>query len=112
MMPRRLISAVVLLTLLSFFGPTALCHAQGFVEHLEPPALERGKTTRVTAVGSKLGKAVDLWTSLPASAIKAVPVGEQTPTRAVLDVTVSADAPVGLLGVRLATVDGLGNAVL
>ena len=88
------------------------CRAQGFVEHLEPPALERGKTTRLTVVGSQLGKALNLWTSLPAGAIKATPVGEQTASKAVLDVTVAADAPVGICGLRLATVDGLGNACL
>ena len=88
------------------------CHAQGFVAHLEPPALERGKTTRVIVVGTQLGKAIGLWTSLPAGAVKATPVGAQSATRAVLDVSVAGDAPVGVCGLRLATVDGLANACL
>src|SRR5438445_9119977 len=88
------------------------CHAQGFVEHLEPPVLERGKTTRVTVVGSQLGKAIGLWTSLPAGAVKATPVAPSSANQAVLDVAVAGDAPVGICGVRLATVDGLANACL
>src|SRR5262249_50377401 len=112
MMRRRLNVAVFLLTLLSAPVATSRCDAQGFAAHLEPPPLQRGKTTRVTVVGSTLGKALDLWTSLPAGAVKATPVGTQTATRAVLDVTVAADAPVGVCGARLATADGLGNACM
>lgn len=96
-------------TLLSFGMPA---RAQGHVEHLEPPALERGKTTRVTVVGLQLGKAIGLWTSLPAAAIKATPVGESAADKAMFDVVVAGDAPVGICSVRLATVDGLGNACL
>jgi len=101
----------VLFVLAIFAGPTPAC-AQGFVEHLEPPVLERGKTTRVTLAGSRLGKAVGLWTSLPAGAVKAKPVAPISANQAVLDVTVAGDAPVGICGVRLATDDGLGNACL
>jgi hypothetical protein len=103
---------ILFLIAISPLAPTASCRAQGHVEHFEPPALERGKTTRVTVVGSQLGKSVGLWTSLPAGAVKAMPVGEQTATRAVLDVSVAANTPVGICGVRLATEDGLGNACL
>lgn len=90
--------------------PGSPCRAQGFVAHFEPPALERGKTTRLTVVGTSLGKALGLWTSVPG--IKATPVGEQTASKAVLDVAVAADAPVGICGVRLSTEDGLANACL
>lgn len=93
-------------------GMTAPCPAQGFVEHLEPPVFERGKTTRVTVVGSGIGKALDLWTTLPVGTLKASPAGESSAGRAVFDVTVAATAPVGVAGLRLATADGLGNAVL
>ncbi len=91
---------------------TSPCRAQGFVEHFEPPVLERGKTTRVTVIGSQFGKPIGLWTSLPAGAVKATPVGEPSTSKAVLDVAIAADAPVGLCGVRLATEDELGNACL
>ena len=86
------------------------CPAQGFVEHFEPPVLQRGKTTRVVAVGSQFGKTLGLWASVPG--VKATPIGQQSPGRAVLDVSVSADAPVGICGVRLSSEDGLANACL
>jgi hypothetical protein len=90
----------------------AACSAQGFVEHLSPPALERGKTTRLTVAGSRLTRALDLWTSLPAGKVTAVPVGESKADAAVFDVRVAADAPVGLFGVRVATAGGLSNVHL
>ncbi len=111
-MQHRMSWTVFLLSIVNQFASHSPCSAQGFVEHLEPPALERGKTTRVTAVGSGLGKAQGLWTSLPTGVVKATPIGEPTSSRAVLDVSVAADAPVGICGARLATEDGLGNACL
>ncbi|HEX3315944.1 MAG TPA: hypothetical protein VHR72_13690, partial [Gemmataceae bacterium] len=105
-MPRSLFGSLTILLI------ATVAHAQGFVEHFEPPVLERGKTTRVAVVGSGLGKATGLWSAAPGRAVRAVPVGASSPTRAVLDVTVSADVPVGILGVRLATDDGLANACL
>ena len=82
-----------------------------FVESIAPPVVERGKTTRVTFTGRDLGSALDLWYSLPAGALKAVPV-ESTSDRIVMDIAVAADAPVGVCGVRVATRDGLTNACL
>ena len=105
-MPRRLFGSLSILLIASN------AYAQGFVEHCEPPVLQRGKTTRVTVVGSRHRNATGLWSAAPAASVRAVPVGPSSPTRAVLDVTVSADAPVGILGVRLATDDGLANACL
>ncbi|MDB5312046.1 MAG: putative serine proteinase, subtilase family [Gemmataceae bacterium] len=100
-----LLSAVALLAL------PAVAEAQGFVESLSPPAIERGKTTRVTFVGRDLSPAPGVWHSLAAGTIKAVPV-EGRPDRIVFDVTVAADAPVGVCGVRVATRDGLTNTHL
>lgn len=80
------------------------------IESLSPPVVERGKTTRVTFVGRDFGEVQDLWCSLSGS-LKAVPV-ESKPSRVVMDITASADAPVGVCGVRLATRDGLSNAAL
>ena len=105
-MPRRFLGSLSMLLV------ATTLHAQGFVEHFEPPVLERGKTTRVTVVGTGLGKASGLWTSAPAGVVRAVPVGASLPTKAMLDVTVSAEVPVGILGVRLATDDGLANACM
>jgi hypothetical protein len=95
-----------------FLADLASCSAQGFIEHLSPPALERGKTTRLTIVGSRLARALDLWTSLPGGKITATPVGDSKPEAAVFDVRVSADAPVGLFGLRVATASGLSNVHL
>jgi hypothetical protein len=112
-MPSRAFCNALLAIALGLVGPMSpTCRAQGFIEHLEPPVIERGKTTRVAAVGSSFGKPLDLWTALPPGAVKAVPVADSTPARAVFDVTVAADAPVGISGLRVATVDGLSNAHL
>jgi len=94
------------------FLPTSLIGAQGFVERIEPSVVERGKTTRVTIYGSHLGKPVTLWSSITPGRITATPYGEATATKAVLDVTIAKETPVGICGVRLATEDGLSNACL
>jgi hypothetical protein len=83
-----------------------------FVEHLSPPALERGKTTRMTVVGTHLTKALELWTSVSDGKIKSTPIGESKADAAIFDVQVAANAPVGLFGLRVATVDGLSNVHL
>lgn len=100
----------LLLAMLAFLCLQGRCTAQGFVEHFEPPVLQRGKTTRVTAVGLQFGKTLGLWASVPG--VTAAPAGAQSADRAVLDVSVAADAPVGICGVRLASEDGLANACL
>lgn len=102
-------SWLLLPCLLAAVPPTA--RAQGFVEHIAPPVVERGKTTRVTFVGRDLAGALDVWHSLPAGALKAKPV-ESEPGRAVFDIEAAKDAPVGVCGVRVATKDGLSNAHL
>ena len=81
------------------------------VDGITPPVIERGKTTRVTFSGRDLGVAQDIWHSLSAGAIKAVPVESKT-DRIVMDVTAAAEAPVGVCGIRLATQNGLTNACL
>lgn len=90
---------------------STLAHAQGFIEHVEPPVVERGKTTRVTFVGRDLAGALDVWHSLDSPAIQAKTI-ESVPTRAVFDLIVAQDALVGICGIRLATKDGLSNAHL
>lgn len=70
-----------------------------------------GKTTRVAFVGKDLGPGLDVWAALPKGAIAAKPVSSE-PGKLVFDLTVAADAPVGVCGLRLATRDGLTNAVL
>src|SRR3954449_7880810 len=92
----------VAITLSVLLAGTVSCRAEPFVEHLEPPALQRGKTTRVTVVGAQLARAFDLWTTLPESKLQATPVGASR-GNPVFDVRVADDAPVGLFGLRVAT---------
>jgi hypothetical protein len=73
--------------------------------------VERGKTARVTFIGKDLGHGLDVWHSLSKGALTAKPVSSE-PNKLVFDITASADAPVGVCGVRIATRDGLTNTVL
>jgi hypothetical protein len=81
------------------------------VESVSPPVIERGKTTRVTFLGKDFGPGLDVWCSLPKGELTAKPVTSET-DKLVFDITASADAPVGVCGLRVATSDGLTNAVL
>src|SRR3954464_2115781 len=91
--------------------PPVVVRAQGFVESVSPPVVERGKTARVTFVGHDLGPGLDMWHALPKGALTAKPVSSES-GKLVFDITAAADAPVGVCGLRLATRDGLTNAVL
>lgn len=81
------------------------------IESAWPPVAERGKTTRVAFTGTNLGTGIDVWHSLPKGALTAKPVSSDA-NKLVFDITASADAPVGVCGLRLATADGLTNAIL
>jgi hypothetical protein len=85
--------------------------AQGFIESIAPPVVERGKTTRIVFTGHDLGPGLDVWHSLPSSVIQATPV-ESHSDRLVFNLMVGENAPVGICGVRVATRDGLTNAHL
>ncbi len=87
----------------------AFASAQPTVEHLTPPVVERGKTMRVEFHGKDLANAEAIWFASPGLSAKPV---ESSPTRAIIEVTAAANAPVGVGGLRVATRDGLGNAVL
>jgi hypothetical protein len=89
----------------------AFASAQGFVESVSPPVVERGTTSRITFLGHDLGPGLDVWHSLPKGALTAKPVSHES-GKSVFDITASADAPVGVCGLRLATRDGLTNTVL
>jgi hypothetical protein len=86
--------------------------AEPFVEHLSPPSLTRGQTTRLTLMGTELGGATGLWTSLPPKAVEAVLIESRRDDQAVFEVKVSPDAPLGVCGLRLATGSGLSNVKL
>lgn len=84
-----------------------------FLGSMTPPAIQRGATTRVVLDGAELGRALDVWTSAPGAKIRAKKIsGDDDAAQAVFDVTADNDAPLGLHGLRLATDDGLSNAIL
>jgi hypothetical protein len=62
-------------------------------------------------MGENLAPGLDVWHSLPKGALTAKPVSSES-GKLVFDITASADAPVGVCGLRVATRDGLTNAVL
>jgi hypothetical protein len=101
----------LLFTVAAFLSCPTL-DAAPFIEHIEPPVVQCGKTTRVTLVGTELTPAVGLWTSLPAGKVRARPVQGGPAGRAVFEMEVAADTPVGTCGVRVATPDGLSNVHL
>jgi len=85
--------------------------ADGFIERITPPVLERGKTTHVTVYGKNLDKAETLWSSLPTDSF-AVKALESRTDRAVFEVTTRPETPIGICGVRVATKHGLSNVQL
>ena len=84
---------------------------QVFVEKIFPPALQRGRISRVVVSGSNLAGATSLWTSLGPQ-LKLTLATASTDQQAVFDVFVPHDAPLGLYGLRLATQNGLSNVHL
>ncbi len=88
--------------------------AAPFIEEVDPPVLRRGAATRVTVRGGDLRQAVGVWTSLPTSPVSGSVVSVSVnspgqPDEVTLDITVPADAPLGMFGLRLATQSGLSN---
>lgn len=86
--------------------------AEPYVEHLEPPSVARGAAGVLAVVGSSVDRPVGLWTSLPAGKLLVERVVSSSPERTEFTVRVTADCPVGLYGLRLATEDGLSNLCL
>jgi len=103
---------VTLLAMLLFAGSAHCAEVGGlhpFVEHVEPPAVGRGQKTRIAIVGSRLDRAVGLWTSLPQGSLTVTAIIASNPDRTELEIETAATCPVGLYGLRLATEDGLSN---
>lgn len=90
-------------------APTAKRPDGMFLGSVTPQAVVRGKTTRVVVAGSELEQAFDLWTSTPGGKVQAKRVTTSNPAAPEFDVTVAADCPLGLFGIRVATIDGLTN---
>ncbi len=107
-MPRKVLILTVLLT----FGWSSAAFPQAFVEQLSPPVLQRGTVNRIEVLGSDTAEAIGLWSSSPADLFRARPVEASGANRAVFDVELTAQAPLGLYGLRLATRGGLSNVHL
>ena len=86
--------------------------AQAFVEQVSPLVLQRGVTTRIEILGNDTADAVGLWSSLPTNVFRARPVAASGSKTATFDVELTAQAPLGLYGLRLATRSGLSNVHL
>ena len=103
-----------LMSLFLAFGWPSSAFAQAFVEHLSPPVLQRGATTRIEVHGSDTAGAVGLWSSLPTEVFRVRPINsnENSSATAAFDVELTGAAPLGLYGLRLATRSGLSNVHL
>ena len=100
---------IISLVLLAIGALTA--RAEPFIEHLEPPALTCGQVNKLTIIGTELDRAQHLWLSLPEKFFQ-VKVASSSLAKTELEVTVAADCPLGVYGLRLATEDGLSNLQL
>ncbi len=103
---------VGLLAVIGLWSGASGALAGPFVEHLSPPSLSRGQTTRLTLVGSELRGATGLWTSLAANDVVATLVEPSGDDRATFDVKVDRSVPIGIYGLRLAGRSGLSNVKL
>jgi len=111
-MPRRNSLFRVITRMIPLVTALVLCGtacAAPFLEEVDPPVLQRGAVTRVTLRGDDLRQAVGVWTSLPTSPVSGSMVSAGGSEEVTLDITVPADAPLGLHGLRLATNSGLSN---
>lgn len=74
-----------------------------------PQAVRPGGTTDVTLTGSNLSGPVRLWTSFPAEAVLSPDVADngKNAGQIVYRITVPAEAPVGVHGIRVLTATGL-----
>ena len=106
---RWIVSSLLLALTLNGSSPL---FAQAFVEQVSPPVLQRGTTSRIEIIGNETADAVGLWSSLPANVFRARPVAASGSKTATFDVELTAQAPLGLYGLRLATRSGLSNVHL
>ena len=102
----------LLLAMCIALGWSNLAFSQAFIEQLSPPVLQRGAVNRIEVLGSETSEAVSLWSSLPADLFRVRPAEASSANKAVFDVELSAQAPLGLYGLRLATRSGLSNVHL
>ena len=105
-MSRQLFLVCMFLLSLSGIG-----WGQAFVEHLSPPVVRRGTTNRIEILGTETSNPVGIWTSLPLGNLQPRLVSGGT-SQAQFEVDIPANAPLGVYGLRLATISGLSNVHL
>ncbi|MGE0609310.1 MAG: hypothetical protein AB7O62_19620 [Pirellulales bacterium] len=91
---------------------------QSFVQAVWPPVVQRGQSSRVELLGRELDGPTNIWTSLPLGLADAVPDIEgaaerpDAAERAVMQLRIAGESPLGVYGLRLATRSGLSNVHL
>lgn len=105
----RFAARSILLAICIICSESGEAFPQAFIEHLSPPVLQRGTVTRLELHGTETSGAVGLWSSLPPGLLRARSIGTGDATKAVLEVDLAANAPLGMYGLRLATRSGLSN---
>lgn len=102
-----LIVRVLLAALLA--GAPACFGQSPSLTHAGPGALAPGKTTELTFLGANLAGATNLWTGFGAKVISA---NATNANAAKFQISVPADAPVGIHAVRVGSVNGVSNPLL
>jgi hypothetical protein len=82
------------------------------VSHVSPSSVARGKRTRLEFTGSRLERPLGVWTSMPYGELRVTRREGAASDSCVLEVEASADCPLGVHGLRLATESGLSNLLL
>ena len=80
--------------------------------HAIPSAVAPGKTTTLALFGENLNGATELWTSFPAKATRTITTNANESGKAVFQIVVPKNVPVGIGAVRLATTNGVSNLAL
>ena len=83
---------------------------QAFIEHLSPPVVRRGTTSRMEVLGTETANSVGIWTSLPSGTFSARIAGDAKSPVPRFDIDIPANAPLGVYGLRLATTSEIGRA--
>src|SRR4051812_27023296 len=81
------------------------------VTSVGPNGATRGTSVDLRITGTNLDNPVAVWTSFPAKAAIATDKGKEAATRVSVKLDVPADAPVGQHTLRVATKNGVSNAV-
>src|SRR5262245_10556305 len=82
--------------------------AQPNLTHAIPHAVAPGKTTELTLHGAKLVAPFRVWTSFPAQVeVLTADASRKDAAQATCKLTLSANVPVGVGGIAVATADGL-----